>query len=56
MGLVRSLSKKINRITIKSCLHLLLEVVCFRSSRVHKSMNAKSAIEKLQKIAKEKEA
>jgi hypothetical protein len=29
--------------------------VCFLSSRMHKSMNAKSEIEKLQKVAKEKE-
>jgi hypothetical protein len=29
---------------------------CFQSSRVHSSMSANSAIEKLQRIAKEKEA
>lgn len=34
----------------------MLEVVCFRSSKVHRSMSAKSAIEKLEIIAKEKDA
>lgn len=44
-----------NIIIVESCLHLLLEVVCFQSSRVHGNMSAKNAIEKLQRIAKEKE-
>ncbi len=32
-----------------------ISYVCFRTSRVHRSMNAKNMIEKLQIIAREKE-
>jgi hypothetical protein len=43
-----------NEIIVKSYFRLLLEVVSI--FEVHNNMSAKSAIEKLQKITKEKEA
>jgi hypothetical protein len=47
---------KIIRVTIMSRFHLLQELHFFLSFGVYRSMSVESIIEKLQKVAREKEA
>ncbi len=46
------LKDKKNELIVKVCFRLLLEVVCFRSFKVHTNMKVKSAIKKLKKVAR----
>jgi CRISPR/Cas system-associated exonuclease Cas4 (RecB family) len=46
---------KINEITIASYFVCYKKLCVFQSFRIHKSMNVNNTIEKLQKIAKDKE-
>ncbi len=49
------LKDKKNRIIIETYFCLLSEAMCFQSSKIHISMNAKTTIEKLQRVVREKE-
>jgi hypothetical protein len=44
--------QKKNKVTVKTCFHLLLEAMCFQSSKVHINMNVGSAIKKLKRVVR----